>query len=579
MVGRERSRGAPRDDDPASTGARRAWPRIAAALLCQAATVAWLTWPLPAMVATHLADTTLACRFDALLTAWAGAWETSSLLHSPRRLLDANIYHPAPHALLYAEMALGALVLFLPAFAATANPVLATNALLLGGTTLTAAVLHAVVDRWTGSFAAGLLAAWTFLLTRWTLWEFLPTAPSYAVLFWLPVIAWLAARRDRGRPGTALLSLLLVLQGLVSVVYLAGAAMVPTALLGTARLARRSTRADGARLLCAVACAAVLLAPAWAALLRVRDDNPRLAEQTFWRTPAAHARVPWGPFHDLGSPLAVPPAAIALVAAGAASAIARGRTGDRARAWRHGALWLVAGYALSLGTTVEWDGREVTGPLGLAARLVPALEAARVPARMGVAGLLGMGLLVGAALVELSRRVGEVTRRPRAAGVARVAIAAVVAAAMLAHYRDGEGPDSQDHPPLPQPYPVREAIAPPSPVDAALSQPGGPLLELPVASPVDQARAMFRSIRHGRPLLNGYSSYWPAGWPGRMELAARLPEHTALARLRQEAGLDAILLRTGDLAAGELERWNASPDLRVVARDDEGVLFAVAPGP
>jgi hypothetical protein len=100
---------------------------------------------------------------------------------------------------------------------------------------------------------------------------------------------------------------------------------------------------------------------------------------------------------------------------------------------------------------------------------------------------------------------------------------------------------------------------------------------MPVSSAIDQARAMFRSIRHRRPLLNGYSSYWPAGWLGRMELAARLPDPEALAVLRRDAGLDAILLRTAELAPGEVDRWTANQDLEVVARDDEAVLFAVAP--
>lgn len=553
--------------------------RMAAALLCQAATVAWLTWPLAARAATHLADTTLACRFDALLTAWAGAWETNALLRDPARLLDANIYHPAPHALLYAEMALGALVLFLPAFVATANAALATNALLLGGTTLTATALHLLVDRWTGSFPAGLLAAWTFLATRWTLWEFLPTAPSYAVIFWLPAILGLAARRARGPGGTALLALLLFLQGLVSVVYLAAAALVPTALLAIARLARRSTRADGARLLVAVGCAAVLLVPSWAALLRVRDGNPRIAEQTFWRSPAAHTQFPLGPFHDLGSPLAVPPAALVLVAAGAASALLRGRAEDRSRAWRHGALWLSVGYALSLGTTVGWDGREVVAPLGVAARWFPAISAARVPARMGVAGLVGLALLVGAATAEVSRRITERVRPQPAAALARTGLVVAVALALFAQYRHGDGPDSQDHPPLPDPYPVHEVVGTSSPVDEALGASGGPLLELPIESAIDQARAMYRSIRHGRPLLNGYSSYWPEGWMERMELASRLPDAAALDRLRRKAGLAAILLRTAELPPGEVDRWIASPDLRLVARDDEALLFSTEARP
>src|SRR5262249_49358543 len=131
---------------------------------------------------------------------------------------------------------------------------------------------------------------------------------------------------------------------------------------------------------------------------------------------------------------------------------------------------------------------------------------------------------------------------------------------------------------------------------------GGPALDARAS-----ARAMYRSILHWRPLLNGYGGYWPDGFLDRMVLARELPDAMALARLRQEARLELVLVHAGDF--GRLERdlcarglgssascrpgvgsaeratWldfadrGGRPDLRLVARDGEDLLFDASAGP
>jgi hypothetical protein len=93
-------------------------------------------------------------------------------------------------------------------------------------------------------------------------------------------------------------------------------------------------------------------------------------------------------------------------------------------------------------------------------------------------------------------------------------------------------------------------------------------------------RAMYRSIFHWRPILNGYSSYWPTGFAERMALTDRLPDARALAALVAQTGLAAVLVNTG-------ERWpkrdawialaaaDGNDALRLVAREGDLVLFAV----
>ena len=53
---------------------------------------------------------------------------------------------------------------------------------------------------------------------------------------------------------------------------------------------------------------------------------------------------------------------------------------------------------------------------------------------------------------------------------------------------------------------------------------------------------MYRSTLHWRPLLNGYSSYWPAGFYERMQLAELLPAASALRRLVCETGVRTIVV-------------------------------------
>jgi hypothetical protein len=94
---------------------------------------------------------------------------------------------------------------------------------------------------------------------------------------------------------------------------------------------------------------------------------------------------------------------------------------------------------------------------------------------------------------------------------------------------------------------------------------------------------MYRSIFHWRPLLNGYSGYWPAGFRERMELATRLPDAAALEALRRETGLTTLLVHAGDVGPERRATWLALaergiPTLRLVARDGDDLLFAVTAG-
>src|SRR5262245_33751889 len=576
-------------------------------LLAYPGLVVWLTWPLAAHLATHLPDTWRGCRFDPLLLGWAWAHQARALVTGPWHLGDADIYHPTPGALFYGESGPGAVPYFAPVFLATGNPTLAVNTTILGCVALTAAALHFVVLRWTRSHLAGFLAAWTFLTTRFVLWTWIPVSPNYAALQYLPLIILLAAASAPG----PLLPLFIVLQGLASP-YLAAATAAPLLVLALARLVRRSTRGAGLRLLAIVALGLGILLIVDLPYLRVRLENPGLASQTVWRDVTARPTpLPWGLLAP-DAATAIPTTALVLIVAGAlALAVRRVRGAAPSgsdHAWAHGALWVVVGVVASLTPIVTWQGRAVQLPQLALAHWAPIYEVIRFPHRLAVAALMGLAILVGLAFSECTRRL----RSP----LARALLALLVSAVMYGEYSTGgRFPGVFPLSSLPRSYPLWKPPAADSPLLALLERSAGPVLEVPIGpvhgddSSTDaplQARAMYRSIFHRRPVLNGYSGYWPAAFPERMALVRRLPDPDALAALHDQTGLETILVQTAlfgaverelcatlaragktalrcreDVGAPERSAWlelaarGGRDDIRLIARDGDALLFAV----
>jgi hypothetical protein len=329
-----------------------------------------------------------------------------------------------------------------------------------------------------------------------------------------------------------------------------------------------------------VALTPVFLLPVAAGFIAVRAANPHLVEQTYWRWWQPRTVLPWAVFAP-EVPTAVPATALVLIAVGAVSFVV-GRMGGPVprRAWGHSALWAVAGLAMSIAPAAFWYERPIWLPQALVAEWVPIYQLVRAPIRLGVDFLIGIALLTGLAFTECARRL---------AGVGRVAPAALAALFTVVTYaRFAHGEPSFIRTPLPASYPLQTAISADSPLIELLRRPGGPLLELPVALdpvmgcvPRPHARAEYRSIFHWRPLLNGYNGYWPAGFIERMRVAERLPDPAALQALREDPGLELILVHMDDLPPAGRAVWyelaeRGREDLRLAGRDGDDLLFAVS---
>src|SRR6185436_12291393 len=145
--------------------------RFLGALALHIAALVYLTWPLARHLGTHVGCPTRSCDFDLRVAYWAQAWEVHALITAPMSILDAPIFHPSTHTLLFMVLGLGTLPIFAPVYLVTGNPTLAGNVAWLGAVALTAAALHAVVRSWSGRESAGAVAGLTFLTTRWVYWD------------------------------------------------------------------------------------------------------------------------------------------------------------------------------------------------------------------------------------------------------------------------------------------------------------------------------------------------------------------------------------------------------------------------
>jgi hypothetical protein len=192
---------------------------------------------------------------------------------------------------------------------------------------------------------------------------------------------------------------------------------------------------------------------------------------------------------------------------------------------------LLLGFGPGLGTAYEW-----------LRDLVPGLDALRTPARFGMFATVGLAALAAAALAFLRGRAGS--------GTARGAVTAVFFALLVAEMWalpigivDPRGP-IEDHGAL---------------LSWLRDQPqAGALLELPMAQGDGEAAllrevwAARRALVHGRPVANGYSSYFPESY---RQLRSALDADPAGRGLRYLEALDvnAVLVHEHEIARAERE--------------------------
>jgi hypothetical protein len=531
----------------------------------------WLTWPL-AQTATTAVHGSGYVTVDALYSLWAMAWTSHTLVTNPLQLPNANIYHPTPHAFFYGPSALGGVPLFAPVFWVTGNPVLACNVVFLGGVALTAWTMHLVVHRWTGSQLAGMVAAATLLTNTWLVHGFVAATPHFAALQYLPLIAYAAAKPARQLREMLPLVVLVVVQSLTDSVYVAPAVFVPLAVLALLRCGRARSRAAGLRLLAALVLAGVALSPLYAGYYIVRLENPGLHRQSVYPThPFLHRLPDQWLTQGMGPAVFLPPT-LAVVALGLIALACRrwkpggmpARTG-----WAHGALWTIVGILISLAPVTFWDGWRVPLPQSL---IAPVYTHLRVPARLGTAALVGAGILAGMAFAELARWIDIRGRLRPITVLVRMGLAAATIVLLHVGYGTLWAP--------PKPTEVYPLIPPPEALLAEIRRDPGPVVEVPAGVGLLDGITMHNSVFHWSPLVNGYSSYFPADFRARLALIRELPASDALAALHDRTGVTLVWVHITALPHPQRAEWirlarEGRVDLHPVARSGNDVLFRV----
>jgi hypothetical protein len=183
---------------------------------------------------------------------------------------------------------------------------------------------------------------------------------------------------------------------------------------------------------------------------------------------------------------------------------------------------LVAAWWLSLGPSAATLGRplDLASPYRLLYEYVPGFSGLRVPARLAMIVVLMLSVLGGYGAAWMA------ARRWGRAALAVLACLFLLEATHLPLIVNGMSASTRFN--LPEARLYRPARAPVIYKEAARLPPDAVLVELPLGYPDFDLRAMYYSLAHHRPILNGYSGFFPVSY-GRLTFAVgELPRHPEL---------------------------------------------------
>jgi hypothetical protein len=441
------------------------------------------------------------------------------------------------------------------------EPVAVYNLLVLAGFTLSGWTMSLVMERWTGSMAAGLVAGMLFafnghLLTRLPHLQALHVEFLPLTLYWFDQILTRARRLGAAAIGLAGAIVLQALCSNYTLVFLS-AALVMATLVRTPEWAGRPHRGRAVALGAAALLAALVLTPfLWPYYLVSRDqgltrsiDEVRLYSAGWLDYLASGGRFHYGAwsYRFFEDRAALFPGVLASALAAVALTRAEIRQDPRARMI---AVIGVAGVALSFGPAMP-------GYSWLHAH-VPLLRGIRAAARWGFLLLTAVAMLAGFAIASLQRARGASPYWPAAV----VAIAGIVTLEAL---RAPMGLTSVST--VPDIY-RRVAAA----GDAVL-------VEFPLYAGLtvsENARYLIASTRHFRPLVNGYSGFETERYRQQASRWRAFPEAPVLDEMG-DLGVTHVMVHARELSAEQVTGARHTARLQLVEDDGQRQLYRLAP--
>ena len=457
---------------------------------------------------------------DTQLNEWILAWVEHQLPRAPFHLFEANIFYPAHDALAFSEPLIVPALMGAPLAWSGASPVLVYNLVLIAGFALTAFATFVLVDRWTGSWAGGLIAGSAFAFNTHTLTR-LPHVQGIHI-YSLPLALLAADQLLRDGSLTAALALAGAL-GLAAYTsgYLIVFAAVMLAIVGLvlAPVWVRQWRRVAPALAAALLLSSLVLIPIYLPYHRAARDQHMVRSldmvKEYSATPLGYlasagrlhfATWSWRLFKDPVDAF-FPGVAILTLSVLALVWFRREPRETRGRLWMLVAI-AAAGVTLSLGTA--------TPVYGWLFRVFPPMQGLRAAARFGNLFLLAVAVLAGVAVARI--------RRPAIA----IALLVVVNAEAL------RAPFSY-HPftGIPSVYTLlRDA---PGPVVVA-EQPFYPRWAIFLNGPY-----VLNSTAYWRPLMNGYSGYTPDSYQKYADAFWYFPQEWAIQAMK-DAGVTHVVV-------------------------------------
>jgi len=523
------------------------------------ALAAVMTWPQAIHLTTHARD-----HHDVYFNMWRLAWAAHAFATGPRHLFDGNMFFPEIRTLTLSDAMFVEALLAAPLLWIGLPQVLVHNLLLLGGIVASAVGAFVLARHLTGCTSAAITAGIVFAFAPYRFEHYMHLELQWAM--WAPWALWALHRTfETGSRGMGVLTgVFVALQTMSSIYY--GIFLMVLLSLCAGLLMLSSGRAGVMRVTVPLAAGAFTAAVACGAYavpyLATRGEVGGRSEdeiRVYSATPANYrVATPDNLLYGarsgrlLGRPeRRLFPGVVPLLL-GVMAFMLRRPSRDAIVY----VLCAVAAFDMSLGFG------------GISYRFlyehVPLFGGLRAPARLGIFVLLFLGVVAAlgqAAIFE------EVPQRGR-----RVAAVIIPSLVLLEYWV--------------APIQLTTFPSAPPPLYAWLAaQPHGVVAEFPMPSPNTlpgrEARYLYMSTFHWKPIVNGYSGYYPQSYIARLEQLSRFPDIESLERLHREE-VRYLIVHTASYPRDEAELVlsgiSASGAARELGHFDDGEGTAVVFG-